>query len=55
MLWKIWGDDKTPGVDEDYAKNKLIEGLKSENTTFIYHAYDHYFCPIGFEITTLKP
>lgn len=22
--------------------------------TFIYHAYDHYFCPIGFEETPGK-
>ncbi len=55
MLWKKCGEDSTPGVDEEYAKSKLIEGLKNENMAFIYHAYDHYFCPIGYEVTSLKP
>lgn len=26
----------------------------SDNTAYIYHAYDHYFCPIGFEETPTK-
>lgn len=55
MLWKAAGEGKTEGVDKDYAYQKLIEGLKSETTCFIYHAYDHYFCPIGFELTPKRP
>lgn len=54
MLWKAKGEGNTPNVDSDYALEKIIEGLKSENTCFIYHAFDHYFCPIGFEICANK-
>lgn len=23
--------------------------------TFIYHAHDHYFCPMGYEIVPRRP
>jgi len=49
------GQGKTIGVDEKTALQKLIDGLKSENHSFIYHCYDHYFCPMGFEITPSNP
>ena len=38
--------------DELSAKRGLVEGLNSNGKTcFIYHAYDHYFCPVGYELT----
>ncbi|CAD8150905.1 unnamed protein product [Paramecium octaurelia] len=54
FLWKNEGDFSTPGVDRDVALSKLTSGLKSDKISFIYHAYNHYFCPIGFECTPNK-
>lgn len=54
-MWKNSGEGKTPGVDADFALEKLKDGLRSENNGFIYHAHDHYFCPMGFEVTTTRP
>jgi len=51
-MWKHSGESKTPGVDADVAFDKLKEGLRSENNGFIYHAHDHYFCPMGYDLTT---
>ena len=31
------------------ALERLKEGLKDPSMAFIYHCYNHYFCPIGFE------
>lgn len=33
----------------------LIEGLRCEKKAFIYHCWNHYFCPIGFELTPASP
>lgn len=41
----------TTHIDADLALHKLKEGLKSDRVGYIYHSYDHYFCPIGYEIT----
>jgi len=32
-----------------------MDGLESENRTYIYHSLNHYMCPIGFEMTPLNP
>lgn len=32
----------------------LKKGLMGTTTAFIYHAYDHYFCPVGFEECPVK-
>ncbi len=29
----------------------MKEGLRSDKMSYIYHAHDHYFCPLGYEIT----
>jgi hypothetical protein len=29
--------------------------LKTESKSYIYHSWNHYFCPIGFELTPTKP
>lgn len=52
IMWKNSGESRTAGVDEELALEKLKTGLMSENNGFIYHAHDHYFCPMGFELTT---
>ena len=33
------------------ALDILQQGLRSTNKAFVYHCYNHYFCPIGFEQT----
>ena len=35
---------------EKSARKALVEGLNSDGKiSYIYHAYDHYFCPVGYE------
>ncbi|KAL4466031.1 hypothetical protein ABPG74_004268 [Tetrahymena malaccensis] len=55
IFWKMCGDNRTPGIDEKEALERLEEGLRNENMTFIYHAHDHYFCPVGYEIVPRRP
>ncbi|KAL4485834.1 hypothetical protein ABPG72_012374 [Tetrahymena utriculariae] len=55
IFWKMCGDNRTPGIDEKEALDRLEEGLRNENMTFIYHAHDHYFCPVGYEIVPRRP
>jgi hypothetical protein len=49
IFYKKSGYGKTD-VSEEEAKTKLVEGLVRGKTAFIYHAYDHYFCPVGYEL-----
>ncbi|XP_012938977.1 uncharacterized protein LOC101846143 isoform X2 [Aplysia californica] len=50
-MFKPRGRNKTVGVTSEMALEKLKEGLKDPNTTFVYHCHNHYFCPIGYEET----
>ena len=45
----------TIGLSESDAKNLLKEGLKSNDKAFIYHCYNHYCCPIGYEDEAVNP
>lgn len=29
--------------------------MRTDTHAFIYHAYDHYFCPMGYEICPYRP
>lgn len=51
FLWKSGGKNCTPGIDRDLALQKMEAGLQGDKQAFIYHALDHYFCPVGYEIT----
>ena len=42
-------------VSENDMKKQLLSGLTSENKAYIYLAFRDVFCPIGYEITPLKP
>ena len=53
-LWKVAGKNSTPGIDRSVALEKLKAGLQTDRCSYIYHAYDHYFCPVGYEITPNK-
>jgi hypothetical protein len=54
VCWKVHGNSKTPGIDSDQAMTNLIDGLRNEKKGYIYHCWNHYFCPIGFEQTPSK-
>lgn len=48
-FYKTSGKLKTQKTEKE-AKEQYIEQLLGGKTCFIYHAYDHYFCPYGYEI-----
>ncbi len=48
-FYKPKGKGRTFGVTQETARENLKKQLKSKDTAFIYHCYNHYCCPIGFE------
>ena len=48
-FYKPVGKAKTFGVKPEHALASLKEGLQDPHTAFIYHCWNHYFCPIGYE------
>ena len=48
-FYKPVGKGRTFGMKPDKALDALKDGLKTPSMAFIYHCYNHYFCPIGFE------
>ncbi len=54
-FWKMHGGSRTEGVDQAAALKGIEDELQKERSAFIYHCYNHYCCPIGFEITPTKP
>ncbi|KAF7252667.1 Basic immunoglobulin-like variable motif-containing protein [Varanus komodoensis] len=55
FLYKPHGKHKTAGETASGALTKLTQGLRDESIAYIYHCQNHYFCPIGFEATPVKP
>jgi hypothetical protein len=55
IVFKLHGDDITEGVTFKKALKNIKEGLVSTNKSYIYHCWDHYCCPIGFEATPRDP
>ena len=49
FFYKKSGKNKTNLQSDDVLK-ALVSKLASESTQFIYRCYDHYFCPVGYEI-----
>lgn len=49
------GNSITHDVDEYKALDNLMQGLESNDRAYIYHCYNHYMCPIGFERTPAQP
>ncbi len=45
---------KTKENDEEMVK-KLKFTLKSEKIALIYHCYNHYICPVGYEESPINP
>ena len=53
-LYKPKGISRT-SISESDALKQLQEGLSSDHTAFIYHCYNHYMCPVGYETTPAFP
>ena len=54
-FYKLHGRGRTCGLSPNVALEKFKEGLQDESMAFIYHCYNHYFCPIGYEEVAKKP
>ncbi|XP_071488852.1 basic immunoglobulin-like variable motif-containing protein [Diadema antillarum] len=52
--YKPHGRGRTVGRTSAEGLHLLKHGLQDPNMAFIYHCYNHYFCPIGFEDVPLK-
>ncbi|XP_022098707.1 basic immunoglobulin-like variable motif-containing protein isoform X2 [Acanthaster planci] len=48
-MYKPVGKARTVGRTSEEALRLLKDGLLDSGTTFIYHCWNHYFCPVGFE------
>ena len=55
ISWKLHGKNRTLGIDKEQALEELCKGLQNPNQAYIYHCYNHYMCPIGFEMTPMCP
>ena len=48
-LYKPKGKSRTVGLSGEEALHRLKKGLHNPQMAFIYHSYNHYFCPIGYD------
>lgn len=55
VVWKLHGKNRTEGVSKEEALKNLITGLKDKRKAYIYHCFNHYMCPVGFELASLMP
>lgn len=55
ICYKLHGKSVTSDVSEEDALLNLKAGLRNESKAYIYHCYNHYMCPIGFEENPTKP
>ena len=51
IYWKMNGKGRTLGISSQQAVLNLKRDLALESKAFIYHCFNHYCCPIGFEET----
>lgn len=45
----------TKNMNAKKARIELKKGLRSKTTAYIYHCYNHYMVPIGYEETSFDP
>ena len=55
VLWKLHGKGRTEGKTPEMALNELMGGLRNPKKAYIYHCFNHYMCPIGYEIASNYP
>lgn len=53
IFFKMCGKHKTSNTPEE-ALEELISGLQDDRVAYIYHCYNHYFCPIGYDLTPIN-
>mmetsp|Transcript_6955 Transcript_6955/g.10177 ORF Transcript_6955/g.10177 Transcript_6955/m.10177 type:complete len:329 (-) Transcript_6955:9-995(-) len=53
VIWKEVGTGKKGNAKD--CQKKMLDGLKSTNKAYIYHSFNHYMCPIGYEVTNQDP
>lgn len=53
-LYKPKGKSRTIGLSGEEALRRLKNGLHDPQMAFIYHSYNHYFCPIGYDDSPSK-
>lgn len=53
-LYKPKGKSRTVGLSGEEALHRLKKGLQNPQMAFIYHSYNHYFCPIGYDDSSNK-
>ena len=53
-LYKPKGKSRTIGLSGEEALRRLKKGLHDPQMAFIYHSYNHYFCPIGYDDSPSK-
>ena len=53
-MYKPKGKSRTVGLTGNEALRRLKEGLQNPQMAFIYHSYNHYFCPIGYDDSPIK-
>ena len=53
-LYKPQGAKRT-SISAEVALVQFKEGLVSTDTALIYHCFNHYMCPVGFEVTPAFP
>eukprot|EP00759_Apiculatamorpha_spiralis_P015658 PhF_6_TR22280/c0_g1_i2/m.31515 len=54
-FYKPHGHGRTLGLDPSHALHNLKLGLQSPTCGYIYHCYNHYCCPIGYEVQPAVP
>ncbi|KAL9965927.1 hypothetical protein ACROYT_G029794 [Oculina patagonica] len=54
FLYKPKGKSRTIGLSGEEALRQLKKGLHNPQMAFIYHCYNHYFCPIGYDDSPVK-
>ena len=50
-LWKCSGQGRTIGVDAEGGLDRLKKALRDPCAAVVYHCYNHYMVPLGYEDT----
>eukprot|EP00762_Andalucia_godoyi_P003065 ANDGO_01076.mRNA.1 Basic immunoglobulin-like variable motif-containing protein len=49
--WKPHGKMRTPGITSEQALTRLKSAILDPKMAVIYHCWNHYMCPMGFDDT----
>ena len=54
-MFKPKGSKNRTGIDETEVLKRVMKGLQRGDRAYIYHCYNHYMVPVGFEEMPSKP